>query len=288
MISRWPCESRNMIRPSRTYAPCFTSFFRLNQKTRARVLAAIPHAGRIIGIQHSEIFRPLVLKDAGLGVHVGGEGAMPVKMVGRDVEHHGNLADERSEWSPAESSKLPAPRWSSVRAARPGKSREYRYCLRPQSESPPAATISPANVVVVVFPFEPVMATIFPGKNSAASSISPMTVSPRARACTSDGASTGTPGLTTISPARETSARHARRFRPQCPGRAARNLTPEFFLRLRVGNSNARSVGLQKKRRSHAGLAQSHHQHAFVVQIHQTHLIREARHRENQSRCFFL
>ena len=65
-------------------------------------------------------------------------------------------------------------------------------------ESPPAARISPANVVVVVFPLEPVMATIFPGKNSAASSISPITFSPKARACTSGGASTGTPGLTTM------------------------------------------------------------------------------------------
>ena len=64
--------------------------------------------------------------------------------------------------------------------------------------SPPAVRISPVSVVVVVFPFDPVMATIGPGRNCAASSISPITASPIARACTSIGASTGTPGLTTI------------------------------------------------------------------------------------------
>ena len=38
--------------------------------------------------------------------------------------------------------------------------------------------ISPARVVVVVFPFEPVIATIFLGRNWDASSISPITGSP--------------------------------------------------------------------------------------------------------------
>src|SRR5215475_9062991 len=63
---------------------------------------------------------------------------------------------------------------------------------------PPAARISPASVVVVVLPFDPVMATIGPERFWAASSISPITDSPRERACTSGAASTGTPGLTTI------------------------------------------------------------------------------------------
>src|SRR5215470_2597086 len=63
---------------------------------------------------------------------------------------------------------------------------------------PPAARISPASVVVVVLPFDPVMATIGPERFWAASSISPITDSPKERACTSGAASTGTPGLTTI------------------------------------------------------------------------------------------
>ena len=71
--------------------------------------------------------------------------------------------------------------------------------LPPTNAGKPAAVmISPASVVVVVFPFDPVMATIGPGRNRAASSISPITLSPMSSACTNDGASTGTPGLTTI------------------------------------------------------------------------------------------
>src|SRR6266566_7765586 len=48
---------------------------------------------------------------------------------------------------------------------------------------PPAPIISPASVVVVVLPLDPVIATMVPGKNWAANSISPITVSPSARAC---------------------------------------------------------------------------------------------------------
>ena len=63
---------------------------------------------------------------------------------------------------------------------------------------PPAVMISPVRVVVVVLPFEPVIATMFFGRNCAASSISPITGSPSARAWTKGGESAGTPGLTTI------------------------------------------------------------------------------------------
>ena len=44
-----------------------------------------PHAGRIVGVQHSEVFGLLVLEDAGFGIHVDSKGAMAVQMVRRDV-----------------------------------------------------------------------------------------------------------------------------------------------------------------------------------------------------------
>ena len=48
--------------------------------------------------------------------------------------------------------------------------------LPPTSAGNPAAVIiSPVSVVVVVLPFDPVIATIGPGRNCAASSISPIT-----------------------------------------------------------------------------------------------------------------
>ena len=48
-------------------------------------------AGGIVGIQDREIFRLLILKNAGLGVRIGLEGAVAVEVVRRDVEHHGNF-----------------------------------------------------------------------------------------------------------------------------------------------------------------------------------------------------
>ena len=46
--------------------------------------------GGIVGVQHGEVFRALIFENAGLGVGVGGERAMPVEMVRSDVEHDGN------------------------------------------------------------------------------------------------------------------------------------------------------------------------------------------------------
>ena len=142
--------------------------------------------------------------------------------------------------------------------------------------------ISPARVVVVVLPFDPVMATIGPGRNCAASSISPITFSPSARACTSGGASTGTPGLTTI----RSCPRKVRS--PWPPVSTAiplieqhRNFVAQFVAALGIGDSDARAVLFQKQRRGHPGLAEADHQHAFAVQFHQCHFTTEAqRHRE--------
>ena len=47
--------------------------------------------GGIVGIQHREIFRLLVLKNARLRVRVGLECAVAVEVVRRDVEHDGNF-----------------------------------------------------------------------------------------------------------------------------------------------------------------------------------------------------
>src|ERR1039458_3903018 len=64
--------------------------------------------------------------------------------------------------------------------------------------TPDSLRISPSRAVVVVFPLEPVMATVLPRRKRAASSSSPMTGRPKFFTCTSSGVSRGTPGLTTI------------------------------------------------------------------------------------------
>ena len=55
----------------------------------------------------------------------------------------------------------------------------------------------PVNVVVVDFPFVPVIATMRPVSQRDASSISPMTGTPASRAAAICGWSSGTPGLST-------------------------------------------------------------------------------------------
>ena len=54
-----------------------------------------------------------------------------------------------------------------------------------------------SRLVVVVFPFEPVIATMGPFANHDAASISETTGTPVSRKCCTSGASVGTPGETT-------------------------------------------------------------------------------------------
>ena len=63
---------------------------------------------------------------------------------------------------------------------------------------PEASSIRPTRVVVVDFPFVPVMATIGPRSQRAASSSSPITRTPADFARAISGRSIGTPGLSTI------------------------------------------------------------------------------------------
>jgi len=67
-----------------------------------------------------------------------------------------------------------------------------------RTRRPAASSIRPTSVVVVDFPFVPVMATMGPRSHRVASSSSPMTGTPAALALSSSGRSIGTPGLSTI------------------------------------------------------------------------------------------
>src|SRR5437588_164487 len=49
------------------------------------------HASRIVGVEHREIIPRLVLEDTRLGRHVDFESAVPVEVIGRDVEHDCHL-----------------------------------------------------------------------------------------------------------------------------------------------------------------------------------------------------
>ncbi len=62
---------------------------------------------------------------------------------------------------------------------------------------PAISSIRPVSAVVVDFPFVPVIAITRPSSHLEASSTSPITATPRARAAAMTGCSDGTPGLNT-------------------------------------------------------------------------------------------
>jgi hypothetical protein len=66
------------------------------------------------------------------------------------------------------------------------------------TRSPEASSIRPTSVVVVDLPLVPVMAMTLPASHREASSSSPMTGTPAARAAASGASSGGTPGLVTM------------------------------------------------------------------------------------------
>src|SRR5438034_2473908 len=52
------------------------------------------NADRIVGVQNRKVVCLLVFKDAGFSINVGFESAMPIEVVRRNIEHHGNLGPE--------------------------------------------------------------------------------------------------------------------------------------------------------------------------------------------------
>jgi len=150
-------------------------------------------AGGVVGVEHGEVAALLIFKYARFRVHIGFECAVPVEMVGRDIQYDRNFRTESLNGFQLKAGNLEHN--DGLRVARSANEIAGVPMLPPTSAGTPAAVmISPVSVVVVVLPFDPVMATIGPGRNWAASSTSPITASPKARACTNGGASTGTPG----------------------------------------------------------------------------------------------
>ena len=120
-----------------------------------------------------------------------------IEVVGREVEQHGDPRPERLRRSRAESCSPRSRGSCRPSRRRPARSAPGRCCRRPARVKPPASSIRPVSVVVVDFPFVPVMATMRPRSQRDASSSSPMTGTPARRAASTAGRSDGTPGLST-------------------------------------------------------------------------------------------
>src|SRR5579863_7133601 len=71
---------------------CSQFHFPFTAKPENLSLGAAGHrdAGWVIGVEDSIVSGFLIFEDTSLSVHIGGKGVMPVKMVGRDIEHDGN------------------------------------------------------------------------------------------------------------------------------------------------------------------------------------------------------
>ena len=132
---------------------------------------------------------------------------------------------------------------------------------------PVSARIAPQSVVVVDLPLVPVIATsVARSTKRDASSISPVTGTPAARAARS-GAISGTPGDSTMRSApvkiasRVTAERllHARRQRRQRRAQIARGAA--------VGDGDARAARRAQLRRGDARAPEPDHEHALVLQI---------------------
>ena len=129
--------------------------------------------------------------------------------------------------------------------------------------------MSPTSVVVVDLPLVPVIAISVLATKRDASSISPVTVTPAARAAASSGIS-GTPGDSTISSA---PVNVARRWPPSSRSTPAGQLAQRAAERARValvGDRHARAARRAQLRRRDPGATETDHQHALAGEVRGT------------------
>ena len=110
--------------------------------------------------------RRLIFEDASLGGSVVREGVMPVEMVGRDVQHDRDLGMKGLDRLQLKAADLQHDPGFVGGALDKSDGRRSDVAANQRLSRPPAAMISPASVVVVVLPFEPVMATMWPFEES--------------------------------------------------------------------------------------------------------------------------
>ena len=265
-VSREP--SRNKMFPSRTHAPCFTSFCRLNQNTCARVRAAIAYASRIILVQHRKVVAPLILKDARLRIHVSLKRPVPVQMIGRHVQHHGNLRTKRlnrlqlktrnfqhNHGLPRRPLRQRNRRSTNVPAdQRRQSARRQNLARQRRRRSLPVRPSNRHNRPRQKLRRQFNLANHRLAHGPRLHQHRRIHRNPRTH-------------HNQILPAKRALSVPARLDRnPMIEQR--RNLIPQFISALGIGNRNPRPMRLQKQRRSHPGLAESNHQHAFVFKFH--------------------
>ena len=145
---------------------------------------------RIVGVDHRPVVGGLVREDPRLRrARTPRRVAMAIEVVGREVQQHRDPRMERVDRLRAGS--CSPRRRGACRAStrRPARSAARRCCRRPSTSMPAASSIRPVSVVVVDLPFVPVIAMTRPRSQRDASSSSPITGTPRARAASIAGCS---------------------------------------------------------------------------------------------------
>ena len=135
-----------------------------------------------------------LLKQAGLGGAIGGQGGVAVQVVWGDVEQGGGLGMEVGRGVQLKAAHL---QHQAVRRCCPASSEITGVPILPPTRglSPEAWRNSPTRVMVVVLPLVPLTAMSGFAMKWPASSSSPQTGMPASRAAWSQGDSGGTPGL---------------------------------------------------------------------------------------------
>ena len=118
------------------------------------------------------------------------------------------------------------------------------------TRQPPSSSIRPTSVVVVDFPFVPVMATIRPRSQREASSSSPTIGTPASRAASIAGCRDGTPGLSTMRSASRSVLSRCSPSSSVTP--ALRSRASSADLRPQVGQGHRGAATDQQLRRGHA------------------------------------
>ena len=115
------------------------------------------HHDRVVGVADRDRVGRLVLEDARLGGRVGVDGAVPVEVVGGEVQPGGHLRGEALGEPKPERRRLDD---EHVDGVVEGGDEAARRCCRPRAPCrPDASSMSVTIVVTVVLPSVPVMAT---------------------------------------------------------------------------------------------------------------------------------
>ena len=193
--------SRAAIQPSSTKTPTLVPAEPAEPEHAAADARGEGGGAGIVGVEHRAVGLRLVREDARLGLDVPLEAAVPVQVIGRDVQHRRHARPEQRGALELEARGLGHDDAVGREVERLLGQAACRCCRRRARGAPGPRKSSPVSAVVVVLPFVPVIAMTSASIARQASSSSPTMGTPRARTRTRAGSVSGTPGLTTTSSA---------------------------------------------------------------------------------------